>query len=203
MSGKEQIRKDILAERLRRGSAGPGDHAAVVARLAALPGYAGAQVVAFYMAFDAEVDLDRLLRRRLDAGLPVWLPRFNRPGKCYEMVQVRSVEADVAPGAFGIPEPRAELPAVPPQEQRAATVMWLVPGVAFDPRGERLGRGRGYYDRLLDGTRGVRVGVAWDWQVVAALPHAAHDVSMDWVVTDTRVIACSAAPVAQAELRKV
>lgn len=199
MSGKEQIRKDLLAERRRRVRAGGIDPAAVVTRLVALPCYAAASAVACYLAVGGEVDLEMLIRSRLDACLPVWLPRFNRPEQCYEMVSVGSVTADVVPGAFGIREPRAELLAVPRQEQRDATVVWLVPGVAFDLEGQRLGRGRGYYDRLLDGTRGVRVGVAWDWQVLTGLPHAAHDVAMDWVVTDTRTIACGSAPAAQAE----
>ena len=199
MSGKEQVRQDMLAERRRRESAGGGDHVAVVTRIAALPCYGTAHVVACYMAARGEVDLDALMHGRLDARLAVWLPRFSQPGQCYEMVPVRSVAADVSPGAFGIREPRPALPAVPLQEQRDETVLWLVPGVAFDPQGQRLGRGRGYYDRLLEGTRGVRVGVAWDWQVLTRLPHTTHDVAMDWVVTDTRTIACGGASAAQAE----
>ncbi len=198
MSAKEQIRKAMHAEQRRHPSAG-SDHAAVVARVAALPGYGAARVLAGYMACRGEVDLAALIAARLAAGLPVWLPRFSQPASCYEMVPVRSVAADLVSGAFGILEPRAELPAASPQEQRDETVVWLVPGVAFDPQGQRLGRGRGYYDRLLDGTRGVRVGVAWDWQVLPDLPHAAHDVAMDWVVTDTRTIVCSGASAAQAE----
>ena len=186
----------MLAERRRRETAGVGDAAALVARLIALPCYGVAGVVAGYLAVGGEVDLAVLIGDRLEAGLPVWLPRFNQDGQCYEMVPVTSVTAEVVPGAFGIREPRADLRAVSRQEQREATVMWLTPGVAFDPQGHRLGRGRGYYDRLLDGTRGVRVGVAWDWQVLTSLPHAAHDVAMDWVVTDTRTIVCDSASAA-------
>jgi 5-formyltetrahydrofolate cyclo-ligase len=188
----------MMAERRRRAAVSDGDHAAVVRRVAALPCYGASRVVAGYLAVGGEVDLEVLVRGRLDAGLPVWLPRFSEHGQCYEMVPVRSVTADVSPGAFGIREPRAALPAVPRQERGDEAVVWLVPGVAFGPQGQRLGRGRGYYDRLLAGTRGVRVGVAWDWQVLMDLPHAAHDVAMDWVVTDTRTIACSGVSAAQA-----
>ena len=196
---KEQVRQDMQAERRRHGGVGGGDPAAVARRLVALPCYGAAQVVACYMALRGEVDLEGLVRARLEARQSVWLPRFSAPGQCYEMVLVRSITEDVVPGAFGIREPRAELPAVPRQEQRGEAVVWWVPGVAFDPQGQRLGRGRGYYDRLLDGTRGVRVGVAWDWQVLTGLPHAAHDVAMDWVVTDTRTIACGGLATAPAE----
>jgi 5-formyltetrahydrofolate cyclo-ligase len=199
VSDKEQIRRDMLAEQRRRESVGYGDQAALGERLAALPGSGAASALAAYMAIRGEVDLTALIRARLQTGLPVWLPRFSRHGQCYEMVLVRSLVADVVPGAFGILEPRAELPAVSRQEQGSEAVVWLVPGLAFDLQGQRLGRGRGYYDRLLDGTRGVRVGVAWDWQVLKSLPHAAHDVAMDWVVTDTRTIACDGALPAQAE----
>ena len=75
VSGKEQIRKDMLAERRRRETAGVGDAAALVARLIALPCYGVAGVVAGYLAVGGEVDLAVLIGDRLEAGLPVWLPR--------------------------------------------------------------------------------------------------------------------------------
>ena len=60
----------------------------------------------------------------------------------------------------------------------------LIPGLAFDPSGGRLGRGKGYYDRLLgsEGFRGVKIGIAWSWQLLPAVPREAHDVTMDLVI---------------------
>jgi 5-formyltetrahydrofolate cyclo-ligase len=64
----------------------------------------------------------------------------------------------------------------------------LVPGVAFDLHGGRLGRGKGYYDRLLKELRGTTCGVAFDQQVVEAIPVEPHDVRLDHVLTPTRWI---------------
>jgi len=65
----------------------------------------------------------------------------------------------------------------------------VVPGLAFDPSGGRLGRGRGFYDRLLGHPefRGVKAGLAWDWQIVAEVPSDIDDISMDLVVTPGKI----------------
>jgi len=188
----------MMAERRRRWGTRVGPHGEVVGRITALAAYAAARRVACYMATPGEVDLEELVRQRLEAGVPVWLPRFNGVAETYEMVSVTSLQTQVVIGAFGIREPALALPAVPSVERCAADVLWLVPGVAFDACGNRLGRGQGHYDRLLHGARGVRVGVAWDWQILAAVPHSAHDIPMDWIVTDTRTIACGAVRAGQA-----
>ncbi|HTG44362.1 MAG TPA: 5-formyltetrahydrofolate cyclo-ligase, partial [Verrucomicrobiae bacterium] len=62
----------------------------------------------------------------------------------------------------------------------------LVPGVAFDSTGRRLGRGRGFYDQLLAGVTGIKCGVALDEQIVEKLPTEAHDIAMDYILTPTR-----------------
>jgi 5-formyltetrahydrofolate cyclo-ligase len=142
------------------------------------------------MATPGEVELDGLIQALLRDSRPVWLPRFDAGAGRYDMVRIAALGEDLQTGAFGIREPRAALPAVPPDERSGSGVVWLVPGVAFDLAGHRLGRGRGYYDRLLRGARGVRIGVAWDWQVIAQVPHTDHDEAMHWIVTETRTIAC-------------
>ncbi|HLP77584.1 MAG TPA: 5-formyltetrahydrofolate cyclo-ligase, partial [Candidatus Paceibacterota bacterium] len=66
----------------------------------------------------------------------------------------------------------------------------LVPGVAFDACGRRLGRGKGFYDRLLADTRGIKCGVAFDEQIVTGIPVEPHDVLVDCILTPTRWIDC-------------
>lgn len=201
MALKVQVRRQVMAERQSRGDR-PGSQAALESRLAALLEAMAFRPLAAYLAMPGEADLDVILRRHRQFGGDLWLPRFDASTRLYDLVAVRSFEEEVAPGAFGIREPLAALPAVPMAERCGADVLWLVPGVAFDALGNRLGRGRGYYDRLLAGARGVRIGVGWDWQVLPALPHDAHDVTMDWVVTDVRTIACRAATTAPGETRE-
>ena len=66
----------------------------------------------------------------------------------------------------------------------------FVPGVAFDPKGNRLGFGKGYYDRFLPRTEGIKIALAYDFQIVSALQQQQWDVPMDFIITETRVIDC-------------
>jgi 5-formyltetrahydrofolate cyclo-ligase len=116
-----------------------------------------------------------------DAGKTVYYPRTAEDG----LVFVAPGGAGLAPGPYGVPEPTAGVAL--PRDQSG--VLFLVPGVAFDARGARLGRGNGDYDRAL--TRhgdGTRIGLAYELQVAERLPESAWDVRMHAVVTDTRVI---------------
>jgi 5-formyltetrahydrofolate cyclo-ligase len=89
-------------------------------------------------------------------------------------------------GPFGIREPDPESwEAASPAEVDLA----LVPGLAFDPKGGRLGRGKGFYDRLLGdpGFRGIKIGFAWEWQIIGEVPGMAHDIRMDFVLAGEKI----------------
>ena len=186
---KAEIRREMLD---RRAGVDAAQLAAasrrVWAALRALPEVTRARCVVGYLAFAGEVDVTGFLAECAPAGKSVLLPRFQRTEKRYEMVAVRDPGRDVEPGHYGILEPRAGLPSVAPETLLGRDLVWLVPGVAFDGAGNRLGRGKGYYDRLLTGVEGLRIGVAHDWQVVAAVPSGPHDVRMNLVVSDRRVV---------------
>jgi 5-formyltetrahydrofolate cyclo-ligase len=99
---------------------------------------------------------------------------------------VRDIDVDTAPGHRGIPEPRPDVSRV-----TVEAIDWvLVPGVAFDLAGGRLGYGGGFYDRLLPLLRPgtPRIAGAFDAQVVAHLPAAPHDLPVDCIVTETRMV---------------
>lgn len=128
-----------------------------------------------------------------------FLPQIGQDGKtlvvpyCIEdrlgLFRLESLE-ELAQGYFGLWEPRPELRG-DPERQVAPTALdlILVPGVAFDPQGGRLGHGRGYYDRLLAQVRpdAVLVGLAFECQIVPAVPCQTHDVAMDLVLTERTV----------------
>ena len=69
--------------------------------------------------------------------------------------------------------------------------MVVVPAVAYDRRGNRIGRGKGYYDRLLHDTRAIKVGVAYDFQLVDDIDAEVHDVAVDYVITERGIIRTS------------
>lgn len=154
------------------------------ALLAAQPEWLAATAVLFYAPMAGELDVWPLLEAALAAGKRAGLPRFVPERGAYEAREVRDLAADLKPGHFGIREPAGHCP--PWALNRLDFI--LVPGVAFDLQGCRLGRGKGYYDRLLAGLPGARCGVAFDQQIVREVPVTAHDIVMNWIVTPTRWI---------------
>lgn len=139
-----------------------------------LPGWGG--VVAGYMAIRGEIPVIDALRDARAGGAVVALPRVTPSG----LVLHRWEEGPLRPGVWGIPEPDPSWAVLSPD----TVTVFLVPGVAFDPAGGRLGQGAGYYDRLLPGTPGQKVGVAWSFQVVEQVPADPHDIPMDAVLTE-------------------
>lgn len=95
-------------------------------------------------------------------------------------------ETDWAVGIYGMAEPRHELPAVKVED----IDMLVLPGIIFGEKGERMGRGAGFYDRFLNEARGaLRVAFAYDFQVMrGSVPQETWDAPVDWIITDLRVI---------------
>lgn len=162
----------------------------VCARLLDLSEVISARCLALYAAFAGEVDLWALARHARDHGRHLLLPRFHVASGTYEMACVTDLDADLVPGRFGILEPRPHSPRATAEQCRGVTTVWFVPGLAFDARGNRLGFGAGYYDRLLHGCQGIRIGVGYDWQVVAAVPAETHDEAMDTIATNQSIVRC-------------
>ncbi len=94
--------------------------------------------------------------------------------------------SELKPGAFGILEPANEAPCA-----GNTFDLILVPGLAFDRRGGRLGRGKGYYDRFLSETGGLRAGICFEDQVVEEIPGEAHDIRMDFLITPAGIFPCA------------
>jgi 5-formyltetrahydrofolate cyclo-ligase len=126
-----------------------------------------------------EVDIAMLVENALRISKTVALPQFDALAQTYRACQIKAVGQDLVSGRFGILEPASHCPSVPVNQLD----LILVPGVAFDGEGRRLGRGRGFYDRLLAEVEGAKCGVAFDEQVVAEIPVAPHDVVLDCIVT--------------------
>ena len=143
-----------------------------------------ARSVLFFASMADEPDVWPLLAEALRAGKLVALPRFDPEKKNYAACQIRSLAEDVVSGQFGIREPHNSCPALPLNRLD----LILVPGIAFDLHGRRLGRGKGFYDQLLADVRGTTCGVAFDEQIVAAIPMEPHDIPLNCILTPTRWI---------------
>ncbi len=156
--------------------------AAAQSQLLALPAFQQAKTLAFYSPIRNEVETDGLLTAALAAGRQVCYPRVSADD--LHFFQVRST-LDLQVGAFGIGEPGRQVAEIDP----AQIDLLLVPGVAFDRYGHRLGYGRGYFDRLLTGScfTGLSVGFAYDFQVQDMLPTEGHDQKLGLLVTDKEI----------------
>jgi len=141
-----------------------------------------ARAILFYSPIAGELDVRPLLEESLQAGKSVALPRFVSETGTYQAFEVSHPVEDCAPGRFGISEPGAHCRPMPLKRLDLA----LAPGVGFDLSGRRLGRGQGFYDRLLAGIAGAKCGVAFDEQIAGQIPAEKHDVTMNFILTPTR-----------------
>ncbi|MEM9064415.1 MAG: 5-formyltetrahydrofolate cyclo-ligase [Planctomycetota bacterium] len=143
----------------------------------------GKAVLAFWPIGTSEPDLRPLCRWVIDAGTVLALPRCDWTAKTFVPAQVVGLD-ELVPGRYGMTEPPGTAGVV--DQSAIGTV--LIPGLAFDAAGRRLGRGAGFYDRFLAQLpRSVqRIGVAFDVQIVDEIPSEAHDVPVELVVTEAR-----------------
>jgi 5-formyltetrahydrofolate cyclo-ligase len=183
---KQELRRRVLADRDALPAAVRTRLSSIVcARAAALPELAAAHAILLFASFRSEIDTTPLLAWALEQGKIVCFPRVlgSRHMAAY---RVADPEIHLAPGAWGIPEPREGLEEVEPRQLDAV----VVPGSVFDTDGRRCGYGGGFYDNYLLLTRpGVpRIALAFEAQIVDALPCEPHDLTVGLIVTEERVI---------------
>jgi 5-formyltetrahydrofolate cyclo-ligase len=184
---KKKLRKLIAARRpdlqtLEKLSA------AAVKNLQTLEIFRAARTVGAYMPLGDEVDITPLFHPPSPEGSGAtrclekmfYIPAFDEATGLYRMARLTT---ELKKGRFGIPEP-----AVPEFAAEDELDLIIVPGVAFDCAGHRLGRGGGFYDRLLPQYDAVRIGLCFGFQCLQTVPSEEHDIRMDWVVTEIRIL---------------
>lgn len=139
-------------------------------------------ILAWTRFFPGEVDLTSFIARQLSSR-KVYLPR-SLPDKTMQYLEIsENWSEQVEEGNWGIPEPKVESGTDFLVEDAENTLV-LVPGLAFDGEGNRIGRGQGYYDRFLGRAElrnVVKVGILWKLQLLSEVPTQSHDVPMDWL----------------------
>ena len=136
-----------------------------------------AKTIGFYAALPDEIDVLSAGEKALLLGKKVFFPKMNH--QHIEFFEVADFKNDLKPGKHGVMEPVSNKGT---QRKRALDLV-LVPGRSFDKKGGRLGRGGGYYDRLLEKwADSVRIGICFREQIVRAVPREAHDIVMDAVI---------------------
>lgn len=177
--------KDELRTRMRRQrGVFPDDARAVrsariVSNVMALPEWNAATWVASFVPMRKEIDVSALRAAAHANGKRLALPRVDRESGNLVFAEVLA-DTGLVTSAFGVEEPGASLPAIDPR----SFDLVVVPGLAFDERGYRIGYGKGYYDRFLAGLSTFTVGVAYEFERLAELPNMEWDVPVRAVVTD-------------------
>lgn len=184
---KKEIRAGLL---LKRKALSEGERRLksreIAKRLLASPEFTAAQTVHFYLATAVEVQTEEMIREALRMKKRVVVPVVQPESKLLTLSELIDLQpSQLQPGPYGISEPR------PPYQRRVdpkEVELWVVPGVAFDATGNRLGFGGGYYDRLLSVAKGKKIGVAFEFQVVDRLPIEETDHPVDLIMTEARTI---------------
>ncbi|HVL11437.1 MAG TPA: 5-formyltetrahydrofolate cyclo-ligase [Gemmata sp.] len=189
-----QARKAAIREQARKNRVAQTDKDAVSRvicdKFIALPAYAAAKTVMWYVDAGSEVRTRHTLPAALAHGKRVVVPWCVVETNTLELFLLEDV-SELVEGAYKILEPKEELRSLPAKVVKPEELdLVMVPGTAFDPRGGRMGQGKGYYDRLLATARADAplVGMAFDCQVFDEIPVAPHDVFMDLVLTESRTL---------------
>ena len=181
---KAMLRKSLLERRLALSSTekSAADDA-IQDTFLALPEYEAADSIALYFATNNEVSTEKITFHALLAGKALFLPAVEGAEMLFRRVTSRD---DLVNGRFGIRQPSAGCAAADPEEIQ----LLVIPGVGFDLSGQRVGYGKGYYDRALHRLEGNGnlIALCYEFQLVDSLAGEQHDVNMDRIITERRII---------------
>lgn len=189
---KKSIRREIIQNRLDLSQQEiTAKSEAIVERVLSLPAWEQARTVMVYVAFRHEVETAGVITRALEEGKRVAIPVCKKDPLRLIPSELKEYPGDLAPGTWGILEPKeGRFRPLDPHE----VDLVLVPGVAFDEMGNRLGYGAGYYDRFLRTLRpdAFTAALAYELQIRDNVFPEAHDQPVQMVITEQRVIDCAA-----------
>lgn len=157
-------------------------------RLLSLDEFKNASVIFFFASFRTEADTAELIKTSLSTGKRVVLPKVEKERQELLLYEIRDF-GELSPGCMGIPEPSVH--------ERKMSIndvdLVIIPGAGFDISGNRIGYGGGYYDRLLAGLQKPVpvIAPAYEEQVVDVIPSEPHDIRVQMIVTDSRLIRCT------------
>lgn len=143
-----------------------------------------AHTILFYAPLADELDIWPLFEESIALGTTCALPFFDAEKKIYGARHITKPATEIITGKFGVREPHISCPEIPLEKFDLV----LVPGMAFDQRGNRLGRGRSFYDRLLSEASGIKCGICYDGQVLPEIPVEAHDAKVNFIVTPSKLL---------------
>lgn len=174
-------RRDLISNKLRKAK-----DERIRETLVELPEFKSASKILLYASFRSEVGTVELLKYCLTDGKTTAIPKVDMQNNELRLYEIRDM-GELSIGYVGIPEPDVS-------EDRRMKVeemdLIIVPGSAFDKRGSRLGYGKGFYDKLLTRAMCKIIALSYEEQVVEFIPSESHDLKVDRIVTEKRIIDC-------------
>ncbi len=183
MQEKAQIRVEMLTKRLKQLPMMKKQRdSKIIETIESMQKFKDAQNVLFYIPIHGEIDLTELFNKYKETKSFI-LPRVVKKKNELTLYKINSFD-DLEEGAFRISEPKTDLEQIEPDELNFI----ILPGIAYSLDGHRIGYGQGYFDRLLKKSDCLKIGVAYEFQIVDNIPGEDHDVPVDIVVTESRTI---------------
>ena len=177
---KLDLRRSLLSKRRVLSSSEVMEKSNLIcSSLQSLSEFKSAKSILFYHPIDNEVSLILLVKFCLSWGKKILFPRVVEDS--IEMCSVSNL-SELESGKFGVLEPKGG--------SESSVDLIFVPGIGFDSKGGRIGYGKGYYDRFLNNREVLKVGVGYDFQVVENCYSEEHDVALDMIVTESKVLKC-------------
>lgn len=189
---KKEIREAILHEKMKFSETAVKEKSlAIFNTLRETDFYKNADNIMAYIPLENEneVPTELIIDDFFDRGKRVFIPLTVHKTKGLIVSELKDIERDLEVGNFGVLEPKKE--AIRPVEPAVLDIV-IVPGVAFDRRGYRIGHGAGYYDRFLPKLSGdtVTVSLAFDMQLIDKVPTEHHDIAVEYIITEKQFIKC-------------
>ncbi len=184
---KELLRKELLHKRnalsLKETETKSN---AIFLKIIKAKEYLSAKTIMFYVAKGNEVSTTKIIQHALEHKKNVCVPKVDITKHILHAIEIKALDGELQKGHFGIHEPLFE-------EKKVMHLnnidLIVIPGIAFDMKGHRLGWGKGYYDKFLEKHGKIhKVGLAFEFQLLQELPRDKHDIPVNMVVTEERVI---------------
>ena len=184
---KQEIREEVLGKRNHiPKEVRSVKNSLIKGKIFSLPEFVSSHTVLFYASFRSEAETSEMIKESIGSGKRVLLPKVDRENKMLRLHEIKDI-SELSSGYMGIPEPSLTNERMMSPED---VDLVIIPGVAYDYAGNRLGYGAGYYDRLLSETKKklLVVAPAFEEQIADMIPEEEHDVKVDIIVTDKRIL---------------
>jgi 5-formyltetrahydrofolate cyclo-ligase len=185
---KETIRKELIEKRKQLSKKKVLEKSKQIKNtLFNLQEFKKSNFIFFYVSYDNEVNTHDMIKKCLSLGKNVVVPICNKDNRSLFLSKIEKW-TDLKPGSFNILEPTKD-------KKKEISIynidLTIIPGVGFDEQGFRLGHGFGYYDNLLkNSTNAINIGFAFEIQIVEKIPIELHDLPVDLIITEKRIIRC-------------